>query len=325
MSPFFPLDLNQVRAVRLHLAGYVDESVLWAESDEDLGDGFRRVHMLNNIDFIFDAEASIPDLGGARDGTRLILFRWNGGLNQQWRIAPHRAPAAAVAELPEHARPVRILCQSGQGLSLTVRDRTAVLARADDEDECQVLLCSARFGLCTVRQARRCSPNTSMQSFLCVCVSRAVLDPELPEHRPRDGRRGTPGVRAREPGHREGAGALPRRRAGTSVSSPVPSAKRVAPRELAMYSSATLGAHVFARQVYLAGHNPDSVDVALLWTQSNDLGQGFHNIRTVSDVDTVLDAANAVPEVGGAHDGTPVIVFPWNDGSNQKWKMLPFY
>ncbi|PVH32764.1 hypothetical protein PAHAL_9G481400 [Panicum hallii] len=245
---------HPVRAVRLHLAGYVDESVLWAESDEDLGDGFRRVHMLNNIDFIFDAEASIPDLGGARDGTRLILFRWNGGLNQQWRIAPHRAPAAAVAELPEHARPVRILCQSGQGLSLTVRDRTAVLARADDEDECQ----------CWIQSFRNTGHVT-------------------------DGA-----------GHR--AFALVNRATGKA-----------------------LGHCRGDEQVYLAGHNPDSVDVALLWTQSNDLGQGFHNIRTVSDVDTVLDAANAVPEVGGAHDGTPVIVFPWNDGSNQKWKMLPFY
>ena len=92
--------------------------------EEDLGDGFRRVHMVNNRNFMLDAEEAIPDLGGARDGTRLILFRWNGSLNQQWRIAPHGAPApaaaAAVPELPEHARPLRILCQSGQGLSLTV-------------------------------------------------------------------------------------------------------------------------------------------------------------------------------------------------------------
>ena len=87
----------------------------------------------------------------------------------------------------------------------------------------------------------------------------------------------------------------------------------------------TLGADVFARQVNLAGHRPDSVDVALLWTQSDDLRQGFHNIRTVSDADTILDAANGVPEAGGAHDGTPIIVFPWNGGSNQNWKMLPFY
>ena len=43
-----------------------------------------------------------------------------------------------MPERPEHARPLRILCQSGQGLSLTVRDGAAVLARADDEDERQV-------------------------------------------------------------------------------------------------------------------------------------------------------------------------------------------
>ena len=81
----------------------------------------------------------------------------------------------------------------------------------------------------------------------------------------------------------------------------------------------------FARQVCLGGHRPDSVDVALLWTQSDVLGEGFHHIRTVGDVDTVLDAANGVPEAGGAHDGAPIIVFPWNGGSNQNWKMLPFY
>jgi len=39
----------------------------------------------------------------------------------------------------EHARPLRILCQSGQDLSLTVRDGAAVLARADDKDQRQVV------------------------------------------------------------------------------------------------------------------------------------------------------------------------------------------
>jgi len=67
------------------------------------------------------------------------------------------------------------------------------------------------------------------------------------------------------------------------------------------------------------------VDVALLWTQSEDLGEGFNGLRSVSDVGFVLDAANAVPEGGGAHDGTPILVFPWNGGPNQKWKMVPFY
>jgi hypothetical protein len=81
----------------------------------------------------------------------------------------------------------------------------------------------------------------------------------------------------------------------------------------------------FSPQVGLVGHRPDSVDVALLWTQSDDLGEGFHGLRSVSDVGVVLDAANAVPDAGGAHDGTPILAFPWNGGPNQKWKMVPFY
>ncbi|KAF8779700.1 hypothetical protein HU200_002346 [Digitaria exilis] len=155
-----------VRAIKFYPLGYVDESILWAEDKDDMGDGFRRIHMINNMDYIFDAEQGIPDYGGAREGTRLILFRWNGGQNQQWRIT---------------------------------RTRT----------------------------------------------------------------------------------------------------------------------------VRLVPHKPDSVDVALLWTQGNDRGEGFRNLRSVSDTDIVLDAANG-GEAGGAHDGTAVIIFPWNRGANQKWKMIPF-
>ncbi|OEL22404.1 hypothetical protein BAE44_0016578 [Dichanthelium oligosanthes] len=240
-----------VRAIKFYPAGYVDESVLWAETKKDLGGGFRLIHMVNNMDYFFDAEE------GARDGTRLILFRWSRGLNQQWRISPRNSapapPSVAELQLPEHARPVRILCQSGQGLSLTVRDDTAVLAPVDDEDQ----------GQCWVQSFRNAGH---------------VTDDE---------------------GHR--AFALVNRATGKA-----------------------LGHCQGDEMVYLAGHKPDSVDVALLWTQSDDLGEEYHNIRTVSDVGVVLDAANGVPEAGGAHDGTPVIVFPSNGGSNQKWKMLPF-
>lgn len=84
--------------------------------------------MVNNTDYIFDAEKAIPRYGGVRDGTRLILYRWNGGKNQLWEIAP---PA-------ERAQHVRIVCQCNQDLSLAVRDGTAVLARTDHEEETQV-------------------------------------------------------------------------------------------------------------------------------------------------------------------------------------------
>ncbi|KAF8728552.1 hypothetical protein HU200_017815 [Digitaria exilis] len=244
-----------VRAIKFYPLGYVDESILWAEDKDDMGDGFRRIHMINNMDYIFDAEQGTPDFGGAREGTRLILFRWNGGQNQQWRITPHApsAPAAPVLDLaPEHARPVRIVCQSGQDLSLIVRDGAAVLARTDHKDQRQ------RW----------------MQSFT---NTGHVTD---------------------DKGH----------------------------RAFVLVNWATgkaLGHCLGVGRVRLVPHKPDSVDVALLWTQGNDRGEGFRNLRSVSDTDIVLDAANG-GEAGGAHDGTAVIIFPWNRGSNQKWKMIPF-
>ncbi|KAL6645000.1 hypothetical protein ACP70R_016608 [Stipagrostis hirtigluma subsp. patula] len=239
-----------VRAIKLD-PRCLDASVLWAESEDDLGGGFRRVHALSNMDLVFDAERATPRHGGARDGTRLILCRWNGGDNQLWRITPR---SAATLEAPEHARRVRILCQSDRSLSLTVRDGAAVLARANDKDERQ----------CWVKSFRNAGNVTDRE------------------------------------GH----------------------------RAFALVNWATGKALRHSRHdepVQLVGHSPDSVDVALLWTLGDDLGEGFHGLRMVNNVDLVLDAANGIPETGGAHDGTPIIVFLWNSGPNQKWKMLPFY
>ncbi|OQU92669.1 ricin B-like lectin R40G2 [Sorghum bicolor] len=158
----------------------------------------------------------------------------------------------------EHARPLRILCQSGQDLSLTVRDGTAVLARADDKDKRQ----------CWVQSFRNTGRVTDDKGHLAFALVNWATGKAL------------------------------RRCSGSGSGSEL---------------------------VGLVGHSPDSVDVALLWTQSEDLGEGYHGLRSVSDVGVVLDAANAVPETGGAHDGTPILVFPWNGGNNQKWKMVPFY
>ncbi|KAJ1297342.1 hypothetical protein BS78_01G368000 [Paspalum vaginatum] len=223
-----------------------EESVLWVEGKEDLGDGFRRVHAFNDTDCVFDAEKGSSDYGSAR----LILFHWTGGNeNQQWRIAPHSAPAAPqpVAELPvpEHARAVRILCQSDQGLCITVRDGVAVLARVDKDDRQRWIQSYRNTGYVT------------------------------------DGK-----------GHR--AFALV-----NWVSSKAQ--RRRAPRFSRSWSTIAVG---------LVGHKPDSVAVALLWTQGEDLGEGFHGLRTVSDVDLVLDAAGGIPEFVGM----PIIVFPWNGG-----------
>ena len=65
--------------------------------------------------------------------------------------------------------------------------------------------------------------------------------------------------------------------------------------------------------------------MALLWTLSDGLGEGFHYIRSVSHLGFVLDAAEGSPEFGGVHDGTPVILFQSHGGVNQKWEMTPIH
>ncbi|XP_040377499.1 ricin B-like lectin R40G2 [Oryza brachyantha] len=237
---------HPVRAVKFEPC-YLDESVLWTESEShDVRVGFRRIHMINNADYIFDAED--PKCDGARDGTRLILFRWHGGDNQLWRMAP------CTEQAPDHGPPVRVVCQRDKNLCLTVRDGAVELARVDREDPKQQWIVSFR--------------NTGR-----------VTDGE---------------------GHRSFA--LVNRSTGKAM-------KRSGDKE----------------PVELVGHSPDSVDVALLWTRSDDLSGGFHCLRTVRDVDLVLDAAEGVPGSGKAQDGTPITVFPWNGGSNKKWAMFPLH
>ncbi|KAE8813796.1 hypothetical protein D1007_08986 [Hordeum vulgare] len=229
-----------VRAIRFN-PGYVDESVLLAETG-DVGGGFRIIHMVNNMDYIFDAEKAIPQYGGARDSTRLILFRWNRGLNQLWRIV--HAPAVS-------GPPVRVSCECNGELSLAVRDGAAVLARTDLEDDTQAWVQS-------FRNTGRVTDSEGHRSFALV---------------------------------NKATGKAMRRSHGDP-------------------------------KVEVVGYGPDSVDVALLWTTSGDLGKGFHTIRSVSNLGYVLDASEG--ETAGAHDGTPVILFQSHNGANQKWKTTPF-
>ncbi|KAF7111360.1 hypothetical protein CFC21_111383 [Triticum aestivum] len=232
-----------VRAIRFN-PGCLDESVLWSES-RDVAGGFSRVHMVNNMEYIFDAERGGSEYGGPRDGTRLILFRWIRGDNQLWRISDEPAGRGP---------PMRVSSECNQELSLTVRDGAAVLASTDLEDDKQAWIQS-------FRNTERVTDSEGRSSFVLV---------------------------------NEATGKALRRSHGD-------------------------------QKLQVVGYCPDSVDVALLWTRGGDLGEGYHCIRRVSDLGYVLDAAEGVPETGGAHDGTPVILFPANGGPNQKWKMTPFH
>ncbi|XBI03997.1 hypothetical protein VPH35_132349 [Triticum aestivum] len=187
-----------VRAIRFN-RGYLDESVMWAETG-DVGGGYRLIHMVNNMDCIFDAEKAIPQFGGARGGP-----------------------------------PVRVSSECNDKLSLAIRDVAAILARTDLDDDTHV------------STPLRVTDEEGRSSFALV--------------------------------------------------------NKATGKALRLYSL-------------------DSVDVALLWTTSGDLREGFHCIRSVSNLGYVLDASEG--ETTGAHDGTPVILFQSHSGANQKWKTTPF-
>ncbi|KAH1149927.1 hypothetical protein GLYMA_16G043100v4 [Glycine max] len=67
---------------------YLDESILWTES-RDLGDGHRAIRMVNNVHLNVDAFHGDKNSGGVRDGTTIVLWDWNKGDNQQWKILPY--------------------------------------------------------------------------------------------------------------------------------------------------------------------------------------------------------------------------------------------
>ncbi|GAV86164.1 RicinB_lectin_2 domain-containing protein, partial [Cephalotus follicularis] len=66
----------------------LDEAVLWSES-KVLDDGYRAVRMINNIRLNLDAFHGDKKSGGVRFGTTVVLWQWNKGDNQRWKITPH--------------------------------------------------------------------------------------------------------------------------------------------------------------------------------------------------------------------------------------------
>nr|KAJ0221486.1 hypothetical protein LSAT_V11C200071210 [Lactuca sativa] len=77
--------------------------------------------------------------------------------------------------------------------------------------------------------------------------------------------------------------------------------------------------------VQLKKYNPNEVDMSVLWSEGNDLGDGYRSFRTVTNIHLHLDACKGVKEYGGVHDGTEIILWEWNDGDNQKWIIFPYY
>lgn len=116
--------------------GYLDESVLWSESN-DTGAGYRCIRMVNNIRLNFDAFHGDEEHGGVHDGTAVVLWEWLKGKNQMWKIAPWEASfPTALSNLTRNPT-VRIFTKADVNYSLSVRNGEVVLAPVNPRDEYQ--------------------------------------------------------------------------------------------------------------------------------------------------------------------------------------------
>lgn len=71
----------------------------------------------------------------------------------------------------------------------------------------------------------------------------------------------------------------------------------------------------------LTPYNSNKLDESVLWTESKDLGDGYHTIRMVSNIQLNMDAFNGDKNHGGVHDGTRIVLWEWKKDANQRWKI----
>ncbi|KAF1858657.1 hypothetical protein Lal_00044690 [Lupinus albus] len=76
--------------------------------------------------------------------------------------------------------------------------------------------------------------------------------------------------------------------------------------------------------VNLIPYNPDFLDESVLWTESRDMGDGHRTVRMVNNVRLNMDAFHGDKNSGGVHEGTTIVLWEWNKGDNQLWKILPY-
>lgn len=77
-------------------------------------------------------------------------------------------------------------------------------------------------------------------------------------------------------------------------------------------------------QVQLIPYHADVLDESILWTQGKDLGDGFRTVRMVNNIRLNVDAFHGDKKSGGVHDGTTIVLWEWNKGDNQRWKISPY-
>jgi len=77
------------------------------------------------------------------------------------------------------------------------------------------------------------------------------------------------------------------------------------------------------KQCLLAEYEPNGRDESVLWTMSEDMGQGYRCIRLATKISRNLDVLRGDKKSGGVKEGSPAITFAWKKQDNQIWKMTP--
>ncbi|XP_031262525.1 ricin B-like lectin R40G3 [Pistacia vera] len=76
--------------------------------------------------------------------------------------------------------------------------------------------------------------------------------------------------------------------------------------------------------VQLVPYNADELDSSILWSEGKDLGDGYRTVRMINNIRLNVDAFHGDKKSGGVHDGTTIVLWQWNKGDNQRWKITPY-
>eukprot|EP00252_Welwitschia_mirabilis_P002238 TRINITY_DN1213_c0_g1_i1.p1 TRINITY_DN1213_c0_g1~~TRINITY_DN1213_c0_g1_i1.p1 ORF type:complete len:243 (+),score=22.58 TRINITY_DN1213_c0_g1_i1:111-839(+) len=79
-----------------------------------------------------------------------------------------------------------------------------------------------------------------------------------------------------------------------------------------------------SQPVELAEYQQNVRDESILWSMSEDMGEGYRTLRQVNDIRLNMDAYHGDKKSGGVKEGTAIVLWKWNKGENQLWKIVPY-
>jgi hypothetical protein len=76
-------------------------------------------------------------------------------------------------------------------------------------------------------------------------------------------------------------------------------------------------------KVTVTAYHQNALNEDVLWTESKDVGHGWHALRPVNNIKLNLDIDHGNKKYGAVKEGQAIIVFDWEDLENQHWKLEP--